>query len=49
MSLEKVLLLEEKGKGEFIMEFEIGLSRVILDNDYEITSFQQSDNNYKEL
>ena len=36
--------LEEKGKWNFILEFEIGLSRVILNNGYSITSLLQSDN-----
>ena len=31
------------------MNFELGMSRIIMENGYEITSFMQSDNYYKKL
>tara|TARA_B100000427_G_scaffold299725_1_gene281614 strand:- start:1235 stop:2122 length:888 start_codon:yes stop_codon:yes gene_type:complete len=44
-----IKIYETKGKAEFIMNFEIGMSGVILKNGYEISSFMQSDNYYKNL
>ena len=40
---------ENKGRKEFIMNFEVGMSGVIMKNGYEISSFMQSDNYYKNL
>ena len=34
-----------RGKWEFIMNFEVGMSGILLDNGYEIASFMQCDNN----
>lgn len=44
-----IKIYKTKGKREFIMNFEIEMSGVIMKNGYEISSFMQSDNYYKKL
>lgn len=49
-NLEKnIEVYKTKGKWQFIVNFEIGMSGVIMKSGYEISSFMQSENNYKKL
>jgi hypothetical protein len=44
-----IKVYKNKGKWEFIMNFEVGMSGIIIKNGYEICSFMQSDNYHKKL
>lgn len=42
-------VFKNKGYWQFILNFEVGMSGIIMNNGYEISSFMQSDNNVRKL
>jgi hypothetical protein len=46
---DNIKVYKTKGKWEFIMNFEVKMSGIIMKNGYEISSFMQSENYYKKL